>query len=95
MIRKYGSLDLTSARFYAAQLIDTLEFIHEREIIHRDIKPENILLDNDMRIKVTDFGSAKILGRKEEEGEASKRSFVGSADYVSPEVLRNEPATFA
>lgn len=95
MIRKHGSLDLTSCRFYAAQLIDTLEFIHEREIIHRDIKPENILLDNEMRLKVTDFGSAKILGRKEEEGEASKRSFVGSADYVSPEVLRNEPATFA
>lgn len=95
MIRKYGSLDLTSTRYYAAQLIDTLEFIHEREIIHRDVKPENILLDSDMRLKVTDFGSAKILGRKEEATETSKRSFVGSADYVSPEVLRSEPATFA
>jgi 3-phosphoinositide dependent protein kinase-1 len=95
VIRKYGSLDLTSTRYYAAQLIDTLEFIHEREIIHRDVKPENILLDNEMRLKVTDFGSAKILGRKEEPSETSKRSFVGSADYVSPEVLRNEPATFA
>ncbi|BEI87169.1 hypothetical protein CcaverHIS002_0705150 [Cutaneotrichosporon cavernicola] len=95
VIRRYGSLDLTSTRYYAAQLIDTLEFIHEREIIHRDVKPENLLLDNEMRLKVTDFGSAKILGRKEEPTETSKRSFVGSADYVSPEVLRSEPATFA
>lgn len=96
VIRKLGSLDLGSAKFYAAQLIDTIEFIHEREIIHRDIKPENILLDADRRLKVTDFGSAKILGRQEgSPEETSKRSFVGSADYVSPEVLRNEPASFA
>lgn len=39
-IRKFGSLDVSSARYYAALLIDTLEFIHERDIIHRDLKPE-------------------------------------------------------
>lgn len=55
----------------------------------------SILLDDDMRIKVTDFGSAKILGRNGEKETTSKRSFVGSADYVSPEVLRDEPASFA
>ena len=96
-IRKYGSLDLDSARYYSAQLLDTLEFMHERGVIHRDLKPENILLDNEMRIKITDFGSAKLLdqeGGSSAEG-GKKRSFVGSADFVSPEVLRNDPAVLA
>ncbi|ORY28598.1 hypothetical protein BCR39DRAFT_534303 [Naematelia encephala] len=93
-IRKYGSFDLPSARYYSAQLIDTIEFMHERGVIHRDLKPENILLDENMRIKVTDFGTAKIIGREDPPGtESQKRSFVGSADFVSPEVLRSEDAT--
>jgi len=62
-VRKFGSLDLVSARYYAAQLIDTLEFMHERGVIHRDLKPENILLDDEIRIKITDFGSAKLLDK--------------------------------
>lgn len=97
-IRKFGSLDLVSARYYAAQLIDTIEFMHDKGVIHRDLKPENILLDDDMRIKITDFGSAKIIDPSKDNGEdaqveGKKRSFVGSADFVSPEVLRNEPAS--
>ncbi|RSH92758.1 pkb-activating kinase-like protein [Saitozyma podzolica] len=101
-IRKYGSLDLISARYYAAQLIDTIEFMHERGVIHRDLKPENILLDDEMRLKITDFGSAKLQSKDGKDGkeeahadEGRKRSFVGSADFVSPEVLRNESAGFA
>lgn len=49
-----------------------------------------------MRIRITDFGSAKIVNKEEDlkVDEGRKRSFVGSADFVSPEVLRNEPAVF-
>lgn len=48
-----------------------------------------------MRVKITDFGSAKLLDADAGPEEGKKRSFVGSADFVSPEVLRNEPASSA
>jgi len=43
-------------------LCDALQFAHERDIVHRDIKPENLLLDKIGRVKVADFGIAKMLG---------------------------------
>lgn len=43
---QYGSLDIESARFYAAQLIDAIEFMQERGVIHRDLKPEKCVIDS-------------------------------------------------
>ena len=113
-IRRYGSFDLTSARFYAAQILSGLEHIHSRGVIHRDLKPENILLDSTMRVKIADYGTAKILseappvpasvavlpdvgsrpGTAETTRESRDRanSFVGTAEYVSPELLNDRGA---
>lgn len=65
--------------------------------LHADSCILSILLDGDMRIKITDFGSAKIIAKEEPvvDDNSRSRSFVGSADFVSPEVLRNEVATTA
>ena len=60
LVKRSGSLSLSCARYYIAQLIDTVQWIHSKGILHRDLKPENILLDSEMRIKLTDFGSAYI-----------------------------------
>ncbi|GAA6059950.1 hypothetical protein JCM10212_003090 [Sporobolomyces blumeae] len=95
-IKKYGSFDLRSARYYAAQILSAVGFMHTKGVIHRDLKPENVLFAEDMRIKITDFGTAKLLnkeelidGRPQEDptGRARTRSFVGTPEYVSPEVL--------
>ncbi|KAH0827309.1 kinase-like protein [Lanmaoa asiatica] len=86
-ISRLGSLSLACARYYTAQIVDAIEYMHDKDVIHRDLKPENLLLDGEFRIKITDFGTGKIL----ENGQDRANSFVGTAQYVSPELLeRNE-----
>uniref|UniRef100_A0A7N8YEI5 3-phosphoinositide-dependent protein kinase 1 n=1 Tax=Mastacembelus armatus TaxID=205130 RepID=A0A7N8YEI5_9TELE len=60
-IRKIGSFDETCTRFYSAEIVCALEYLHNKGIIHRDLKPENILLSEEMHIQITDFGTAKQL----------------------------------
>ncbi|KAL5974516.1 hypothetical protein ACLOJK_031181 [Asimina triloba] len=94
-----GRLPEPEARFYAAEVIDVLEYIHGLGLIHRDIKPENLLLTADGHIKVADFGSVKpmkdskitVLPAATNEKACT---FVGTAAYVPPEVLNSSPATF-
>lgn len=74
--------------------MNALANMQENGIAHRDIKPENIMLDENFHLKLGDFGTAKILGEKRQpnendplESEAKGSTFVGTAEYVSPEVL--------
>lgn len=111
VLKKLGSFDVECSRFYAAEILDSIAYMHSKGVIHRDLKPENVLLDRDMHVKITDFGTAKILnteskqngGHPANNGEApgdptdgieSDRavSFVGTAEYVSPELLRDKNA---
>lgn len=58
-MRKANKFDEGRIKFYAAEIILALEYLHKKGIIYRDLKPENILLDKDGHIKLTDFGLSK------------------------------------
>lgn len=94
IMKKHGSLNEDCACYYSAQIIDAIGFLHSKGVVHRDIKPENILLDKDFKVKLTDFGTAKILEPKPNTTDSydllsRSKSFVGTAEYVSPELLND------
>lgn len=94
MRKSGGKFNLNLTKFYVSEIVVALEHMHSLNIIHRDLKPENILISETGHILVSDFGSAKILDReKPNKPEIQKRrsSFVGTAQFVSPEVLKGEP----
>ena len=135
-IRLNFPLKLDTIQFYAAEIINFLEYIQSKKIVHRDLKPENIMMNDKWHLEVIDFGTARILGKyfdkenmefkdddttydisetddlkgnkiaiNEEDDddffEDSKSrperrgmTFVGTAEYVSPEVLGDKPAEF-
>src|ERR1700739_1402548 len=70
------------------QTCSALQFAHERNIIHRDIKPANLMLTADDTVKVTDFGTAKIL----QFGTVQQTTHVmGTPSYMSPEQVKGRP----
>lgn len=82
-LRKYieenAPLSLESAKKIISPLCDALDYAHSKGIVHRDIKPENIMICEDGRIKLMDFGLAKFL-----EGEMTQ-SIAGTPSYMAPE----------
>lgn len=63
-LRAAGRFSTKTAKFYAAEIVLALEFLHSKKIVYRDLKPENLLLDHNGHIKVTDFGFAKVVPDK-------------------------------
>jgi serine/threonine-protein kinase len=89
-IRREGPLPIAEAVAYAIEIGRALSAAHERGLVHRDVKPQNVLLDEEGRAKVTDFGIA--LGLEREALTAAGR-VVGTTDYVSPEQAMGHEVT--
>ncbi|WP_395740412.1 protein kinase domain-containing protein [Prosthecobacter sp.] len=83
---------MTAGRFTPEQALaivppicDALQYAHEHGIVHRDIKPENLLLDKEGRLKIADFGIAKMIGAAGETGADSLSQPLGTPAYAAPE----------
>ncbi|GAA5878656.1 hypothetical protein JCM3774_000441 [Rhodotorula dairenensis] len=79
-LRRAGRFSADVARFYIANLVLVLDYLHKQDIIYRDLKPENLLIGADGHIKVADFGFAKYV---------QDRTFTlcGTPEYLAPEII--------
>ncbi len=75
-----GGMGETCGRFFLTQMLDVIEYMHGKGVVHRDLKLENILVDDDMSLKVADFGFATF--RKV----TALKSYRGTMTYMAPEI---------
>jgi polo-like kinase 1 len=71
---------------YLAQIVNALKYLHQHKVIHRDLKLGNLFLNENMEIKLGDFGLATKL---EYEGE-KKKTICGTPNYIAPEILEGK-----
>ncbi|KAI9887547.1 MAG: Protein kinase [Watsoniomyces obsoletus] len=81
-IVSHGRMTEDSARRFFQQMICAVEYCHRHKIVHRDLKPENLLLDEQLNVKIADFGLSNIMT----DGNFLKTS-CGSPNYAAPEVI--------
>ena len=82
----FHGLDQKLIRHFIYQLCKSIKYLHSQNIIHRDIKPENLLVDNNMNIKLCDFGFARFLNSKNEK----LTDYVATRWYRAPELLLSQ-----
>ena len=82
---KAGRFTPEQALAVVPPVCEALQFAHEHGIVHRDIKPENLLLDKDGRVKIADFGVAKMLGEQDGGVGAAESQPAGTPQCMAPE----------
>jgi serine/threonine protein kinase/WD40 repeat protein len=94
-----GALPVRLAVEYSLQIVQGLIAAHDHRIVHRDLKPENLFVTTDGRVKILDFGVAKLQSSPEDSGRSVEElttvtksgAVIGTVAYMSPEQLRGKP----
>jgi predicted Ser/Thr protein kinase len=83
-----GGLTVKDALTIVPQICDALQFAHDEGVVHRDVKPENVLVDKRGRVKIADFGLAKLFGQdKIEHSLTGTHQVMGTLRYMAPEQI--------
>ena len=88
-VTRYRKFSEEQTRFFIANMVYALQYIHEHNVIHRDLKPENLVLDEKGYLRITDFGIAKE-NQKDNSSETS-----GTPGYMAPEVMQAKNHSFS
>jgi serine/threonine protein kinase len=92
-VEQAGRISSREALKIIPQICDALQYAHEEGVVHRDIKPENVMLDKKGRVKITDFGLAKILGLEAKDLRLTGATQVlGTPHYMAPEQIEHPQA---
>jgi len=90
IIQKVGSLPVDIALLIVLQIAKALEYAHGEGVVHRDIKPGNIMISREGKVKLTDFGIARVRSSVKEEL-TLPGAFLGTPAYMSPEQIQGDP----
>ncbi len=89
-VLRQGRLSPNEALRIVPAICEALGFAHAQGVVHRDIKPANILLDRAGRVKIADFGIAKLLGSEPEDVTLTQaQQVVGTPHYMAPEQVES------
>ena len=88
--RKGGSLPFDEVMWTAAEVLGVLHAAHKVGVVHRDVKPENIYLTHDRRIRLLDFGVARLLEESSASGETKFGTVLGTLEFMPPEQARGD-----
>ncbi|KAI8992312.1 kinase-like domain-containing protein [Pilobolus umbonatus] len=89
-IEQFKHFEESVAKKIFRQIVDCVAYLDRMGVCHRDIKDENIVVDNDFKVKLIDFGSSVIIPRRSSKRKLFTR-FYGTIPFASPEILLNQP----
>uniref|UniRef100_A0A3P8WZ31 Protein kinase cGMP-dependent 3 n=1 Tax=Cynoglossus semilaevis TaxID=244447 RepID=A0A3P8WZ31_CYNSE len=89
-LKESGRFDEPVAVFCTSCVVEAYAYLHKKNIMYRDLKPENLMLDVRGYVKLVDFGFAKEMVRGDK-----TYSFVGTPEYMAPEIIKNQGHDFA